>query len=376
MQGMHRPPTDDSVSLNAYPRGKFAGLFEMSVRRAFRLRIEPDEVLPSEVAACELAQPPITDKNLVAFLAWRRSVLFVVVAMLVPLSVMRLVDAMRGEMPGALRMVGVLPALAEAFFCGWCIYQLRFWTQWRQQRRAIFLGWLVFMATPFVVFLYPLSSAFPGSDEPGASLGIGLVVGMVAMLSLAPKAISLMPGLVRAALVSKMLFPGSAGPGWLIVLAAPIYALFAFTILVVPYQITGSGWFVIGMAGLIVAQFVLAKAGFTLAQPVNEATAIAQVRRVRSTYLIAVIASGVCLTIAIGSLLKTFELSYLTVITMVLSFEANVLILTMIGTDTVITNLDRARTLTTGTARDVEETNLKLASFVGGSEPPAPPPSF
>jgi hypothetical protein len=60
----------------------------------------------------------------------------------------------------------------------------------------------------------------------------------------------------------------------------------------------------------------------------------------------------------------------------VLSFIANVLILTMIGSDLVITNLDHARTLQQGTTSLVEESNLKLASFVGGSEPPAPPPQY
>jgi hypothetical protein len=374
MQGMPAPgPGTDS--LVAMPGGKFAGLIEMSVRRAFRLRIEPDEVLPAERAALELAQPPITDRNLQAFLAWRRSVLLVVATLLAPLSILRLIDSLRGPaMPGMFRAVGVLPALAEAAFCGICIWQLAKWTHWRQQRKMIFVGWVVFMATPFIVFLYPLSRSFGNVGGGEEQMLIGMVMSIAALFSLAPKAISLMPGITRAALVSKMLFPGSAGPGWLIVLAAPIYALFAFVILIVPYQITGSGWFVLSMIALIGAQVILARAGFLLAQPTNHAVAVAQVNRVRNTYLIASGLGVLFLVIALVQLVKAFDVGYLTVFTMLLSFAANVLILTMIGSDIVITNLDRARALTQGTAKEVEDTNLKLAAFVGGSEPPAPPP--
>jgi hypothetical protein len=238
----------------------------------------------------------------------------------------------------------------------------------------IFLGWAVFMATPFVVFLYPLSRAFGERGGGEEMMLVGMVMSIGALLSLAPKAVSLMPGLVRAALVTKMLFPGSAGPGWLVVLAAPVYAVFAFLILIVPYQITGSGWFVLSMIAIIAAQMILARAGYLLAQPSNHAVAVNQVNRVRTTYLIATAVGALFLVIALIQLVKVFKIGYLTIFTTLLSFEANVLILTMIGSDLVITNLDRARALQQGTAKEVDETNLKLAAFVGGSEPPAPPP--
>ena len=50
-------------------------------------------------------------------------------------------------------------------------------------------------------------------------------------------AISLMPGLIRASIVSKLLFPGTSAPGFLMILAAPLYALFAYVIILLPYQI-------------------------------------------------------------------------------------------------------------------------------------------
>jgi hypothetical protein len=68
-------------------------------------------------------------------------------------------------------------------------------------------------------------------------------------------------------------------------------------------------------------------------------------------------------------------MKWTTVVTTILKFEANVMILTTIGCDLVVTNLDRARGYTEGKSHIEEETELKIASFVGLNAPPTPPPS-
>src|SRR5690606_21545711 len=135
-------------SMEEVPGSQFVKFLKISLRRAFRLRIEPREVLPSERASLERAQPPILDASLQAFLAWRRSVLFLVAVALVPLSIIGVVDAMAGSMPSAIRVVKLGPALAEALFCWLCWSQLKRWSHWRTQRRKLFLGWLLFLAMP------------------------------------------------------------------------------------------------------------------------------------------------------------------------------------------------------------------------------------
>ena len=282
------------------------GLVQISLRRAFRLQIQPDEVLASERTALASANPPIVDPNLQAFLAWRRSLLVLIAVALVPLTGLRLLEAMQGELPTMLRAVQLVPAIAEGVFCAICWAQLKHWSHWRRQRRALFIGWMVFMLAPFVVYLYPLQQALAemttaaaaaeGADlaaAPEAANVLTMVASMVlaisALLTLAPKAISIMPGIIRAAIVSKLLFPGLAGPGWIIVMAAPIYAVFAYVILIVPYQITGSGMFVGAMVGVIAAQFVLGRAGYQLAKPCTDEQAIAEVKKARATYLLAMV---------------------------------------------------------------------------------------
>lgn len=371
-------------SLDEIPGSEFVKFLKISSKRAFRLRIEPREVLPAERASLEAATPPITDANLQAFLAWRRSVLFLVAVALVPLTIFGLTDALAGKMDLTLRLVRLAPAVAEGLFCWICWTQLKRWSHWRTQRGKLFWGWLLFMATPFIVFLFPYRNAVIDAAtninllNPKAAYERGLqpfFVAMLAMLQLAPKAISMMPGLIRSSLVIKLLFPGSTAPGWLIVMCAPLYALLAYVILVIPYQFTGSVWFIIGVLGVVVGQAILARAGFALAKPLEEAEAFQHIRRVRIYYVAVMVTSAVLIIIALGSLVSLLHIRVSDVITAVLKFETNVLILTMIGADLVITQLDRARSSTVGKGHVEEQAEVKIAAFVSLDAPATPPPS-
>ncbi|HUS64829.1 MAG TPA: hypothetical protein VMZ28_09825 [Kofleriaceae bacterium] len=366
---------------------KFLAKLKFSARRAFRLRIEPHEVLPAERSALHAATPPILDLNLQAFLAWRRSVLFLVACALTPLSIIGLADAVAGTMPAPIRFVRLAPAIAEATFCFICWRQLKNWAQWRRQRRWLFWGWLLFMLSPFVVFVYPLRTVLLDTVhrpvETLAALGLGgtykravmpFVFAMIAMLQLAPKAISLMPGLIRSSLVIKLLFPGSTAPGWLIVMCAPLYALLAYVILIIPYQFTGSLWFIGGVLGVIAGQAILARAGFALAQPLTEEEALRHIKKVRLYYVTVMLISAALIVVALGSLVSQFNLRVADVITAVLKFESNVLILTMIGADLVITNLDRARSQSVDRRHVEEHAEVKIAAFVSLAPPPGGPP--
>jgi hypothetical protein len=373
------------------PGQRFVSFLKLSARRAFRLRIEPSEVLPDEREALLRASPPVHDLNLQAFLAWRRSVLFLVACALVPLTVIGLIHAVRSHEYTAILVVKGAPAVAEGIFCWVCWAQLKQWMNWRTQRRRLFLGWLLFMLTPFVVFMYPLNAFFSELRPSHLKAAVGsmgiegarailhrtvlpFVFAMLAMLQLAPKAISLMPGLIRASQVIKLLFPGSSAPGWLIVVAAPLYALLAYVILIIPYQFTGSGWFIAGVIGIVIGQAHLARAGFKLARPLTEAQALIAVKKVRKLYIIVMITSAVLIVIALGSLVRKLNLGFTDVFLAVLKFESNCLVLTMIGADLVVTNLDKARQHTIGHDSIEDATEHKIAAFVSFEQPPPPPP--
>jgi hypothetical protein len=369
--------------------GRFVAFLKISTKRAFRLRIEPSEVLPDERQALAAENPPIVDENLQAFLAWRRSVLFLVATMLTVLSLIGLIDAFSGtKVATSVRFVKIVPMLAEAGFCAICWLQLRNWTNWRKQRNWLLIGWLLFMLAPFFVFLYPLRAAFeevPRSVTVEQIRELGwhgmynkalspFVFAMLALLQLGPKVISLMPGLIRSSLVIKLLFPGASAPGWLIVMCAPLYGLIAYALLIVPYQFSGSGWFIFGVLLIMVAQALVMRSGFALAKPMSQEDALKHIARIRKFYLVLLITAGVSIVIALWVLVIQLNMKWTSVLTTILKFEANVMILTTIGTDLVVTNLDRARGYTEGKEKVEEETELKIAAFVGLNAPKTPPP--
>ena len=289
---------------------------------------------------------------------------------LIPLTVLRFVDVFKDDVPGGLKLIPAVPAIAEGFLCFVCWAQLKHWFHWREQRRTLFKAWLVFMAAPFAVFLIPMDPIVEGvardlGGGPQAMIALKAAIAVMALLTLAPKAVSLLAGTIRAGIVTKMLFPGTSGPGWMIVFAAPIYTLFVFTLLIVPYQLTGSGWYLASMLALAAGQYALGRAGLALTKPTTHDDAVAQVGKARSSYLIAMAVFALCFLIALGTMAK--QLGIESILSTVLSFQANVLILTLIGSDLVITNLERARSVTADTQHHEDESNKRLSAFVGGA---------
>jgi len=355
-----RPTMDSGLALEAVtPRTSarvetlsrhFLGI---SLRRAFRLQIRTDEVLPSERAHLESQARHITDPDHQAFLAWRRSVLLLVAMMFVPLTVFRFLETFDGpKLPWIGRSFMLLPALAEAAFCVVAFDQLRNWAQWRRQRRVMFIAWALYFVAPFLVYIYPFRTGFDSvylaqaaaaiggvplkATRQNAHLVVGLVFGVQALLMLGPKVISLMPGLIRASIVTKLLFPGTTAPGWLMMLAAPFYALFAYIIVLLPYQITGSWEFVAGNTGILLAQVFIGLSGRRLTVPLTAQESHDRIHRSWLAYIGILVVSAVFMVYGLYDFISELHLGPVRVVTGVLAFVANVLLDTLIGTDAIV----------------------------------------
>lgn len=357
----------------------------ISLKRAFRLEINPNEVLVSERKALAASAAHVTDPEHQAFLAWRRSVLLIVAIAFIPLTILRFGEAFDGPtMPDGARAAMMMPAFAEALFCLVAFWQLGNWTRWASQRRILLIAWALYFIAPFIVYLYAFRDAYDTTRELRAiasigelhfnakkkhlHLAVGLAFGVKALLALAPKAISLMPGVIRASIVSKLLFPGTSAPGFLMVLAAPLYALFAYVIILLPYQITGSIYFVAGVVGVMVAQIFIALSGRRLTMPLSRADSRQRIHRYWLAYIGLLVLSGGVMVAGVFDFVRKLDFSMFTVGTTILSFMANVLVLTLIGTDTIIANLHRLAERRKFDEQHLhlrEESEEKLRQFAG-----------
>ena len=358
----------------------------ISLKRAFRLEINPNEVLVSERQALAASAAHVTDPEHQAFLAWRRSVLLDRRAGVHPAhgACASARPSMDPRSPSGARAAMMMPAFAEGLFCLIAFWQLGHWTRWAKQRRILLIAWAIYFVAPFVVYLYAFHDAYDTTRELKAAasfgelhlnakrkhlhLAVGLVFGVKAMLALAPKAISLMPGVIRASIVSKLLFPGTSAPGFLMVLAAPLYALFAYVIILLPYQITGSTYFVIGVIGVMSAQIFIALSGRRLTMPLSHDEARKRVHRYWLAYIGLLVLSAGTMVAGVFDFVRKLDFGWFSVGTTILSFMANVLVLTLIGTDTIIANLHRLAERRKADEQHLhlrEESEQKLRQFAG-----------
>ena len=355
-----RPPGSTPLALEAVTPRTSARVetlsrhfFGISLRRAFRLHIKTDEVLPAERAHLEAQARHITDPDHQAFLAWRRSVLLLVAIMFVPLTLFRLLESFDGPPVGPVgRTFMLMPAIAEAAFCVIAFDQLRNWAQWRRQRRIMFIAWVAYFIAPFIVYIYPFRAAYGSyydaklaargfwlpfaTTRQNVYMGVGLVFGIQALLALGPKVISLMPGLIRASIVTKLQFPGSTAPGWLMMLAAPIYALFAYIIVLLPYQITGSWQFVVGNLGIMGAQIFIGMSGRRLTVPLSMEESHDRIHKSWLAYIGILVVSAAFMVYGLYDFVTQINLGPVRIITGILAFVSNVLLDTLIGTDAIV----------------------------------------
>jgi hypothetical protein len=302
----------------------------------------------------------VRDPDQQAFLAWRRSVLLLVAMMFVPLTVFRFIEAFDGPpLPTMARIFTLLPALAEGAFCVIMFDQLKNWAQWKKQRRILFIAWAIYFVAPFIVYVYPFRSAFDehlaGFSLPeigGVKLQVsrstvhmmvGLAAAVQAMLALGPKVISLMPGMIRASIVTKLLFPGTTAPGWLMMLAAPFYALFAYIIVLFPYQITGSWEFMVGNLGVLAAQVFIGVSGRRLTVPLSAIESHHRIHRSWLAYIGILVVSAGFMVYGLYDFVSELHLGTVRVVTGVLAFISNVLLDTLIGTDAIVSAMSYFR---------------------------------
>lgn len=339
------PPADVSLS----PWQPLAEFAKLSLKRAFRVRIDPNEITPDERTTLDKAG--VVFPSLRSFLAWRRSVLFGFATFLGVLVILRAIEVFdKDNIPPYLRDGGstiqalsIVGLLVDAAFCGLCWWQWTRWTEWKKQRTMLGLGWLAYFFVPFVLSLYPLRTTLStGEDKSGATM-IGMVFAIQTLMVLAPRALAFLPGTARAATATKLLFPQSPVPGWMMVALTPLHALFLVVVLLIPYQVTGSGFYILALGGFLGGAYFVTRAAWELRGPTDREQATRVLARTRTGYYIALGVGVVFLLVALAELIDQLDFKPITVVNLVGVGIANIWILTLVATDQMIAHLEAGK---------------------------------
>lgn len=324
------------------------------LKRATRGDIQPGNLLADEKIAFGVEGVHGGNPLWMRLLAWRRAGLFLAVLLsAVPTLlnlVTTLVEAGKDETPGAIAALSVLSVMAGLVAFLGLFLALRRWDRWQSSRRILFWTWAVGFVAPFLVALFPFRSLAAGLQNEAL---VGMLGALAAVIDLGPKALSLLPGLVRAAIVVKVLLPEHGAPGWLIQLAAPLYMLLVFVILLVPYQLAGGGLMAPALFALIAAPIFVWRAGRRMSAPQQDIAALhALVRQTRLTSLSLNAIGGLLAFIGLVDVLGELKLNWFDALVAVLALVANVFVLSVLAVDLILGAILRQHALTPEDRRD------------------------
>ncbi len=310
-------------------------------RRAMRTDLQPIALLPDERVVFEVENLHQGSDPLLRVMAWRRAALFVAALFLAVPTVVHLIKSLidLGDGADTFTALGLLITLSSAALAVGVWSAHRTWDQLARSRRILFGFWLVAFIVPFAVCLFPVRAGREGAE----AVAMGVAGALSAVMLLAPKVLSLVPGLIRAALASKALFPGSPAPGWLITLGAPLYLMLLFLVMQMPYQLAGGGFMALALIALMAAPIVLWFNGRVLARPGPLDETLAHIRKIRMLMLVLNAVGGLFLFIGLIDMVASMQgLSILDTFLPLLSVIANVFVLAVVGLDLTMKGLQRA----------------------------------
>jgi hypothetical protein len=264
------------------------------------------------------------DLVLPRFLAWRRSVLVLVL----------LVTALTAAIDTATRLVGgpgpsleILLRLGpeaepvqqtlfgELADLAWvlsfyampasALLAAAFWARPRPSRRVLVAGWIASFLVPVAIALAPWGW-WTNEPPPPATLedrlarqyeraGAGVGWGYYYVAVLSPAVLALVPGVIRACIRVKMLLPEAALPGWFLVAAAPFNGLLVLVTFVALAQVAPSPLLLAGMLLWLAAPLAYLARARVYTRPVASADELRGLWRVQALAWALALGSAACL---------------------------------------------------------------------------------
>lgn len=217
---------------------------------------------PTPAEAAQLDAVGIPDALMQGYVTWRRSLLLVAIPFSIVSSILAIRDLAERDLDGysVFGVVAVyLVSLAVPVLTLTLVVAAVTWRQLRLSGRLLLAGWAVSMLAPLVVAVLPLEWLLASSFEEVVGLDENtarIVISVQYAILLLPSLLSLPSGLVRGATRVKTMLPASTIAGWVLVIMAPVYAVFFVLALILVEHLAGSVALLIGVTLLALSPFV------------------------------------------------------------------------------------------------------------------------
>ncbi len=242
---------------------------------------------------------------------------------------------------GNLDLLDTIPALSLLATFAVMVMAILAARSWRDVRRSTRLArraWFVLIGAPLLLAILPWSrlldfSHLAAADARAMMSALGVTLGLSFFFVVAPKLLSVFPGIIRASVTLKTLLHESPAPGYMVVLFAPVYAMFVLVVFTTINQIEGNLLLLVGIACLVVAPLVYLWRGRDFLRPHTAAESATLVRAVRrQSYVFNAIGT----VVVVLFLLDMETVSVLQVLEFVATAGGGVLLMTVVGADLVL----------------------------------------
>jgi hypothetical protein len=349
-------------------RDQFLDLAKSMLLRAANADFLQRQARDDERAELAAANPPVANPQVQDYLAWRRAALWVagiVTAIAFGIaaashesmaSLMAKGQGAAGEnLEFAIRQVeqnigkdnlelmdGLnLTSLGlKLFVAVLAILAARHWSKIAKTRLHARWAFAALLIVPLGMFAFPWAHFMDfkhldalGGNAMQVKQGFAVLFGSVAMLTLAPKLLSLFPGVIRASLTLKTLLPEAAAPGWVAVIFAPLFLGFLLLVLCLLSQLQGNFTLILAFVALALGPVIYLRRAKDLVQPHDTSTAGDVIRSVRRS---AMTANALGLILLVVYLVELDAIDIQTVVTLILEALGSVLLTMVVFTDTML----------------------------------------
>jgi hypothetical protein len=266
----------------------------------------------SDAELVRLEAVGITDPLMQGYLAWRRSVLLVAVPFSIFSAALSIRDLLQRELDGYSLLgtvVVYLVYLAVVVLAAAVIVAAVTWRRPRVSGRVLLAGWACSMFVPLASAVIPIDWLLSGSLE--AATGVSgefaarTAVSLQYAILLLPSLLSFPSGLVRGATRVKAMLPASTISGWVLVIMAPVYAVYFVLALILIEHTAGNGVLLAGVLLLASSPFVHLAASKLYVLPLSDEQDVRRLGRVQR--LAGAVGVGALALIVIWALTATID---------------------------------------------------------------------